>query len=111
MSFVPTLCLKTGHKMHLQFTVDVKGSFMDKWWFVPLLILYLLLLFGSAVYFIMLSNFRNREKLSELRNDWTNKLHNDIGGDLSSVSLRLQTLKRKIGAVRSQSERWGCRNL
>lgn len=77
-------------------TVVVKGSFMNRWWFVPLLIFYLLLLFGGAVYFIMLSNFRNREKLSELRNDWTNKLHNDIGGDLSSVSLRLQMLKRKI---------------
>lgn len=77
-------------------TVVVKGSFMGKWWFIPLLILYLLLLFGGAVYFIMLSNFRNKEKLSELRNDWTNKLHNDIGGDLSSVALRLQTLKRKL---------------
>lgn len=77
-------------------TVVVKGSFMEKWWFVPLLIFYLLLLFGGAIYFIMLSNFRNKEKLSELRNDWTNKLHNDIGGDLSSVSLRLQMLKRKI---------------
>lgn len=77
-------------------TVVVRGSFMTRWWFVPLLIFYLLLLFGGAIYFIMLSNFRNREKLAELRNDWTNKLHNDIGGDLSSVSLRLQMLKRKI---------------
>jgi hypothetical protein len=77
-------------------TVVVKGSFMSKWWFVPMLILYLLLIFGAAVYMIMLSNFRSKEKLSELRNDWTNKLHNDIGGDLSSVSLRLQMLKRKI---------------
>ena len=76
--------------------VVVKGSFMSKWWFIPLLVIYLLLLFGGALYFILLSNFRNREKLAELRNDWTNKLHNDIGGDLSSVALRLQTLKRKL---------------
>lgn len=77
-------------------TISVQSSFFSRWWFVPLLILYLLLLFGGAVYFTILSNFRSKEKLSELRSDWTNKLHNDIGGDLSSVGLRLQMLKRKI---------------
>lgn len=64
--------------------------------FILLLVFYLLLLIAGAIYFVVLGNFRNKEKLSDLRNDWTNKLHNDIGGDLSSVSLRLDSLKRKL---------------
>ncbi|MEL6943265.1 MAG: hypothetical protein AAFO82_11405, partial [Bacteroidota bacterium] len=71
-------------------------SVMSNWWFIPLLVFYLLLLFGGARYFIVLSGFRNKEKLIELRNDWTNRLHHDIGGDLSSVSLRLNNLQKQL---------------
>ena len=74
---------------------NAQGPIIGNWWFVPLLVFYLLLLLGGAMYFIFLSNFRSKQKLSDLRSDWTNKLHNDIGGDLSSVSLRLNTLKRR----------------
>ena len=95
-SFETILQDHSGKQPAPPLTVVVQSSFMNKWWFIPTLLFYLLLLFGGAVYFVMLSNFRSREKLAELRNDWTNKLHNDIGGDLSSVSLRLQTLRRKI---------------
>lgn len=79
--------------------VVVKNSFMDNWWFVPLLVLYLLLLFGGASYFILLSNFRNKEKVYDLRSSWTNKLHNDIGGDLSSVSIRIEVLKKRLSDI------------
>ena len=79
--------------------INVGGPLIGNWWFVPLLVFYLLLLLGGAMYFIFLSNFRSKQKLSELRMDWTNKLHNDIGGDLSSISLRLNTLKRRLKDV------------
>ena len=69
---------------------EVDGPIVGSWWFMPLLGIYLLFLFGGALYFIMLSNFRSKQKFSDVRIDWTNKLHNDIGGDLSSVSLRME---------------------
>ncbi len=76
--------------------IKVRYSYKDNFGFILLLIFYLLLIVGAAAYLISLGNFRHKEKLAALRNDWTNKLHNDIGGDLSSVALRLETLKRKV---------------
>lgn len=81
------------------FEIQVKSSFLDHWAFFILLGLYLLLLFGGAIYIILLSNNRNKEKLIDLRSDWTNKLHNDVGGDLSSVSMRLDILQRKMAPL------------
>lgn len=84
------------------FKIQVKSSFLDHWAFFILLGLYLLLLFGGAIYIILLSNNRNKEKLIDLRSDWTNKLHNDVGGDLSSVSMRLDILQRKMAPLNPQ---------
>ena len=83
-------------------SVNVNRTFIGDWTFFVLLGLYLLLLFGGAIYLILLSNNRNKEKLLDLRSDWTNKLHNDVGGDLSSVSMRLDILKKKIAPLGSQ---------
>lgn len=85
-----------------RFDIQVKSSFLDHWAFFILLGLYLLLLFGGAIYIILLSNNRNKEKLIDLRSDWTNKLHNDVGGDLSSVSMRLDILQRKMAPLNPQ---------
>lgn len=80
-------------------TIIAENSFFRTWSFIPLIVIYLLLLFGGALYFVFLSNFRGKERMVELRSDWTNKLHNDIGADLSSVSLRMDTLKRKLESL------------
>jgi len=77
-------------------SVHVQSSFLQNWWFLPMLMLYLLLLFGVAGYFVLLSRVRSKEKLADLRTDWTNKLHTDIGADLNSVKVRLDGLKRKL---------------
>ena len=84
-------------KEHLN--VSVNDSFLKSWWFIPVLGFYLLLLLGAAIYFIGLINSRNKEKVMNLRSDWTNQLHNDIGGDLSSVALRLEILRKKLAEV------------
>jgi len=44
------------------FEIQVKSSFLDHWAFFILLGLYLLLLFGGAIYIILLSNNRNKGK-------------------------------------------------
>lgn len=88
-----------------EFALIVESSFLHNWQFAPLLALYLFLLFGGASYFIILINLRNKKKLAELRSDWANKLHNDIGGDLSGLSLRLDSLKRKLATEQAVKEK------
>lgn len=79
--------------------IEVHHSFLDSWNFTQSLLVYIFLLFGGAGYFILLSNYRNKLKLLDLRNDWTNKLHNDIGADLSSVALHINVLNRRLGKM------------
>lgn len=88
----PELSVSKNEKLH----ISVNNRFLTSWKFLPLLSLYLLLLMGAALYAIVLLNFRNKEKVQNLRNEWTSQLHNDIGGDLSSVSMRLEILRKKL---------------
>ena len=89
-----------------QFSVPIKihRSFENSWWYIPLFVVYLTLLLFGASFFVRLSNSRNRERLFDLRNDWTNKLHNDIGGDLSSASLRMDILNRSLKDLDEKSQ-------
>lgn len=79
--------------------INVEKPSLLSFRFLHALGLYILLLFSASIIAISFINFRNKEKLFELRNDWTNQLHNDIGGDLSSVSKRLEILQRKLSQV------------
>lgn len=74
----------------------LNDTFLDSWGFSVILALYLLLLFGGALYFIMLSNYRSRDKMQRMRSDWSVRLHNNIGNDLSSVLGRVEMLKEKF---------------
>lgn len=82
-----------------KFEIQVHNHFFRSWWFIPVVSLYLLLLLGASLFAINLFNFRNKEKLHHLRGEWTNQLHHDIGGDLSSVSKRLEILKLKLTGI------------
>ena len=75
---------------------EIERSLFKSWSFLPLLMLYLAIIFGGAGYFIVISHVRNKRKISDLRNDWTNKLHNDIGGDLSSITMRLGNMPKQL---------------
>ncbi|GAB4025532.1 ATP-binding protein [Spirosoma gilvum] len=48
-----------------QFNFTVEGNLLHKWWFVPMLFLYLLLFAGIIIYFFILFQFR--QKLKEQR--------------------------------------------
>ena len=62
--------------------------------FVLLLVFYLLLLLGVVLFFLWLIDKRNKRKLQLLRSDWANRLHSDIGGNLSSVKLLLELIRQ-----------------
>lgn len=77
-------------------SIQIDSSLLSEWWFLLILLFYLAILASMAGYFIFINRKRGIEKLADLRADWTNKLHNDIGGDLSGVALRMSTLRRKL---------------
>ncbi len=79
--------------------ISVRSAVFESWRFVPLFVSYLLLLLGIALAGVIVFSNRNRKKVFNLRSDWTNQLHNDIGGDLSSVALRLEILRKKMADV------------
>jgi len=79
--------------------ISVRSAVFESWRFVPLFVSYLLLLLGIALAGVIFFNNRNRKKVFNQRSDWTNQLHNDIGGDLSSVALRLEILRKKMADV------------
>lgn len=76
--------------------IFLQSPFLSSWGIAVLLTFYLLLLFGGALYFIMLSNFRSKEKMQKMRSEWSLRLHNDIGNDLASVAGRVEILKKKL---------------
>jgi len=79
--------------------ISIHNSVFESWSFVPLFTGYLLLLLGVAFIGVNFFHQRNQKKVFNLRSDWTNQLHNDIGGDLSSVALRLEILRKKLADV------------
>ncbi len=76
--------------------IQMNASMLNGWWFSLALIFYLVILAFAAGYLIIINRKRSIEKLVDLRADWTNKLHTDIGGDLSGVAFRIGTMKRKL---------------
>ena len=66
--------------------------------FVLLLVFYLLLLLGVVLFFLWLIDKRNKRKLQVLRSDWANRLHSDIGGNLSSVKMLLELINQSPAA-------------
>ena len=86
-------------EMNSQLIIEVSQDFLDSWGFIAIGISYILLIVLVAFYLLMISSKRSAKKLIDLRSDWTNKLHNDIGADLSSVSLRMNTLNKGLGKL------------
>lgn len=93
------LVSNNGNKEKVNFHITVEKSAMEGAGILMQFLVFVTLIIGAAWFFIVISDKRGKERLNNLRNDWTNKLHNDIGADLSSVSLRLDTLKRKLSKL------------
>ncbi|NJL73870.1 MAG: hypothetical protein HC892_01355 [Saprospiraceae bacterium] len=98
-SFHGTITTDSSTLQLCSLSIQVKPDMMSAWWFSLLLITYLMLLFAGGMYLVSINTNRSQERLTDLRRDWTNQLHNDIGGDLSGASLRLDILKRKMAAL------------
>jgi hypothetical protein len=77
-------------------SVNIEEAIWQKWWFVPMLAFYVLLLVGIGFYFFFLYNFRQKMKMQQLRNKISSDLHDEVGSNLSSIAIYTQVLKKAL---------------
>ncbi len=58
----------------------------QEWWVVPALFLYLLIVISVLVYLFLLYRFRQKLKATQMRNEISSDLHDDVGSTLSSIT-------------------------
>ncbi len=77
--------------------IEVMEAFWQKWWFWPVIILYVLLVGGIAFYLFFLYNVRQKLRLQHVRNQIASDLHDEVGSNLSSIAIFVELLRKKTG--------------
>lgn len=76
--------------------VSVMEAVWQKWWFWPMIVLYILLLGGIATFLFFQYNYRQKLKVEQLRNKIATDLHDEVGSNLSSISIFTEVLKKQL---------------
>jgi signal transduction histidine kinase len=76
-------------------SVAVDSTMGESQWFYPLLSFFMLLLIGVVVYLWVAYEFRQKIKISNIRNRIAGDLHDEIGSDLGSAVLSIKTVQNK----------------
>lgn len=76
--------------------VHIKLAVWQKWWFWPMVVIYVLLFVGIGVYFFTLYDHRQKMKVQMMRNKLSSDLHDEVGSNLSSISIYTQVLKKSL---------------
>ncbi|WP_304232090.1 histidine kinase [Jiulongibacter sediminis] len=77
--------------------VSVMEAIWQKWWFWPMIGGYILLLGGIGTFLFFQYNYRQKLKVEYLRNKIAADLHDEVGSNLSSISIYTQVLRKKLG--------------
>ena len=77
-------------KAHIK--IIVQSPIWLRWWFIPLLFLYGLLLIGIIFYFLYRYRLRQLLHLQSVRESIARDLHDDMGSYLSSISVLSQSV-------------------
>ena len=75
-----------------KFTVEL--AFYQRWWFLPVLFLAMLLVIGIGIYLAFLIRLRQLLRMQHVRDRIARDLHDDMGSYLSSISIMSQTARR-----------------
>lgn len=76
--------------------IEVKEAFWQKWWFVPSVVLYVILIIGIGIYLFFLYDFRQKLKLQYVRNQIASDLHDEVGSNLNSIAIFVELLRKKV---------------
>lgn len=80
--------------------VLVERELTEEWWFVPSVIVYIVLLLGAAMYFFLLYSFRQKLKVQAIRYRIAADLHDEVGATLSSIAISTRLVQKKMGDSR-----------
>jgi signal transduction histidine kinase len=89
---------KNNPTSQLTIYVNVKPLLWQKWWFLPSIFLILLLIIGSALYFVFLYKLRQEMQMRQVRNNIASDLHDEIGATLSGIGILSTIAKNQLEA-------------
>ena len=74
--------------------IYIRPNVWQKWWFLPSIYALILLIIGSAFYFVFLYRLRQAVQIRQVRNHIAADLHDEIGATLSGIGI-LSSLAQK----------------
>jgi signal transduction histidine kinase len=77
-------------------SIHVERSLSEEPWFYPSVISCILLILGAMFYFWNIYNLRQKLKIQTIRNHIASDLHDEVGSTLSSISISLSNVQRKL---------------
>jgi Histidine kinase-, DNA gyrase B-, and HSP90-like ATPase/Histidine kinase len=85
---------KNNQKKTQSIKINIRPNVWQKWWFLPSIYALILLLIGSAFYFVFLYRLRQSVQMRQVRNHIAADLHDEIGATLSGIGI-LSSLAQK----------------
>lgn len=80
--------------------VRVERELTEEAWFLPSVVVYIVLLLGAAIYFFLLYSFRQKLKMQSVRYRIAADLHDEVGATLSSIAITTRMAQKKMGDSR-----------
>jgi two-component sensor histidine kinase len=93
-SYSFTIRKKNNHKTFQVVKINIRPNVWQKWWFLPSIYASILLIIGSAFYFVFLYRLRQAVQMRQVRNHIAADLHDEIGATLSGIGI-LSSLAQK----------------
>lgn len=85
----------TFESLPITVQINVQEAFWEKWWFWPVVGIYLLFMVGVGFYLFFLYNFRQKLRIQHIRNQIAADLHDEVGSNLSSIAIFVEVLRKK----------------
>jgi signal transduction histidine kinase len=79
--------------------IHVERALSEEPWFYPSVISCILLILGAMYYFWSIYNLRQKLKMQTIRTNIAGDLHDEVGSTLSSISLSIYSVQRKLKKV------------
>jgi hypothetical protein len=89
---------KAAGLVHGEVRIVKKRAFWSEWWFIPLLIVYVLVLIGVGIYLFFLYDFRQKLRMQSVRNQIAADLHDEVGSNLNSIAIFVEILRKNAPA-------------
>lgn len=80
--------------VNLPFSIEL--PFWDKWWFWPLIFVYVVFAVSTVLRLFYVYRFRQQIKLLRIRNNIAADLHDEVGATLTSIGISTKVLQKKL---------------